>query len=97
MRAATIRRMIVFGVCALGVGSLYLVPSLARSPDQIGLQPVSDEPTGSPAGGPTGEGRQAAPTGTDRTARWAGRETGGALDDAPPTTQPTFDNKQRGP
>ena len=69
MRAATIRRMIVFGVCALGVGSLYLVPSLARSPDQIGLQPVTDEPTGSPVGAPAGEGQQAASSGTDRTAR----------------------------
>jgi hypothetical protein len=37
--------MIVFGVCALGVGSLYLVPSIARSPEQIGVPKASDEPT----------------------------------------------------
>lgn len=29
--------MIVFGVCALGVGCLYLAPSLARTPDQVAL------------------------------------------------------------
>jgi hypothetical protein len=37
--------MIVFGVCALGVGSLYLVPSIARSPEQIGVPKANDEPT----------------------------------------------------
>jgi hypothetical protein len=45
MRAVTIRRTIVFGVCALGVGSLYLVPSIARSPEQIGIPKANDEPT----------------------------------------------------
>jgi hypothetical protein len=37
--------MIVFGVCAVGVGSLYLVPSVARSPEQIGVPLANDEPT----------------------------------------------------
>jgi hypothetical protein len=37
--------MIVFGVCALGVGSLYLVPSIARSPEQIAVPEANDEPT----------------------------------------------------
>jgi len=50
MRAVTIRRMIVFGVCALGVGALYMVPSVARSPEQVRLSEASDEPTSSPAG-----------------------------------------------
>ena len=45
------------------------MPSLARSPDQIGVQPVSDEPTISPAGGSAGEVPQAAPTGVERTTR----------------------------
>jgi len=45
MRAATLRRLLVFGVCALGVGALYLAPSTARSPDQVGGPTVSDEPT----------------------------------------------------
>jgi hypothetical protein len=34
--------MLVFGVCALGVGGLYLVPSMARTPDQVG-HPVAGE------------------------------------------------------
>ena len=94
VRAATIRRMIVFGVCALGVGSLYLMPSLARSPDQIGVQPVSDEPTISPAGGSAGEVPQVAPTGVERTTRGPdGIRT--VASTTPPTAQPTFDNKQR--
>jgi hypothetical protein len=37
--------MLVFGVCALGVGSLYLVPSIARSPEQIGVPKANDGPT----------------------------------------------------
>jgi hypothetical protein len=36
--------MIVFGVCALGVGSLYLIPSIARTPEQIGVPKASDGP-----------------------------------------------------
>jgi hypothetical protein len=50
MHAVTIRRIIVFGVCALGVGSLYLVPSIARSPEQIGVPKANDEPTRQPLG-----------------------------------------------
>jgi len=50
MHAVTIRRMIVFGVCALGVGSLYLVPSIAGSPEQIGVPNANDEPTSGAAG-----------------------------------------------
>ena len=44
----TIRRILVFGVCALGVGSLYLVPSIASSPEQIGAPEANDEPTNRP-------------------------------------------------
>lgn len=41
--------MIVFGVCALGVGALYLAPSMARSPDQVGSPPrTQDQPTPRP-------------------------------------------------
>ncbi len=42
--------MIVFGVCALGVGSLYLVPSIARTPEQIGVPKTNDGPTSGPLG-----------------------------------------------
>jgi hypothetical protein len=37
--------MIVFGVCALGVGSLYLIPSIARTPEQIGLPKANEGQT----------------------------------------------------
>jgi hypothetical protein len=37
--------MIVFGVCALGVGSLYLVPAIARSPEQIRQSGANEEVT----------------------------------------------------
>lgn len=43
MQAVTLRRLMVFGVCLLGVGALYLVPSMARAPDQIGGAPLPEE------------------------------------------------------
>jgi hypothetical protein len=57
--------MIVFGVCALGVGTLYLVPSIARSPEQIGVPKANDEPTrGRLAAQPDRSPQSAAPTGS---------------------------------
>ena len=57
--------MIVFGVCALGVGSLYLVPSVARSPEQIGVPKANDEPTrGRLAAQPDRSPQSASPTGS---------------------------------
>jgi hypothetical protein len=50
MHAVTIRRLIVFGVCTLGVGSLYLVPGIARSPEQIRRSGLNEAPTNSVAG-----------------------------------------------
>lgn len=50
MHAVTIRRLIVFGVCTLGVGSLYLVPGIARSPEQIRRSGLNEDPTNSVAG-----------------------------------------------
>jgi len=50
VHAVTIRRIIVFGVCALGVGSLYLVPAIARSPEQIRHSRTNEEPTNSAVG-----------------------------------------------
>lgn len=43
------RRLLVFGVAALGVASLYLVPGLARSPYQVAAPRASDEPTARPS------------------------------------------------
>jgi len=66
MHAATIRRMIVFGVCTLGVGSLYLVPSIARSPEQTRLSGPTDEPTTSPAEPGPGKAQRSAATSSGR-------------------------------
>ena len=58
MHAVTIRRMIVFGVCAVGVGSLYLVPGVARSPEQIRQAGTNEEPTNSAVGPRPGQPQQ---------------------------------------
>ena len=58
MNAATIRRMIVFGVCTLGVAGLYLVPSVAGSPSPVSMPRIADEPTRE-ASRPTERGRTA--------------------------------------
>ena len=49
MRPTTIRRFLVFGVCAFGVGCLYLVPSVARSPDGISSRGTDDQPISRPS------------------------------------------------
>ena len=49
MHAVTLRRLLVFGVCAAGVGCLYLVPGVARSPHQISSPRPHDEPTARPS------------------------------------------------
>jgi len=56
--------MIVFGVCALGVGSLYLIPSIARTPEQIGAPKASDGPASGSLGAQSDTSPQSAsPTG----------------------------------
>ncbi len=81
MHAVTIRRLIVFSVCALGVGSLYLVPGVAKSPEQIRLSGATDESTGSPAGAQSGRPQQSASTAGARELVAEGG--GGSLDTAP--------------
>ena len=78
--------MIVFGVCALGVGSLYLVPSIARSPEQIGVPKASDEPTSQPVGAQPDNSPQSASPGEDRSSIPASRRHRLAT---APTTQPS--------
>jgi hypothetical protein len=86
MHAVTIRRMIVFGVCALGVGSLYLVPSIARSPEQLRLSGSTDEPTTSPVGaGPSKQRESSSPTGDRESPTGDGVASG----DTAPDTQPS--------
>jgi len=86
MHAVTIRRLIVFGVCALGVGSLYLVPSIARSPEQLRLSGPTDEPTTSPAGAGLNDHRESSsPTGDRQSPAGGGVASG----NTPPDTQPS--------
>jgi hypothetical protein len=66
MHAVTIRRMIVFGVCALGVGSLYLIPSIARTPEQIGVPKANDGPTSGPLGAQSDKSPESASPSGDR-------------------------------
>jgi chitinase len=91
--AVTIRHMIVFGVCALGVGGLYLVPSVANPPAPVSIRQAADQPQPRPSNsakvrvpqaGATGEAAQpveADPPQTDPTRP--------AAVDPPPTDQPT--------
>jgi hypothetical protein len=93
MHAVTMRRIIVFGVCALGVGSLYLVPSIARSPEQIGVPKANDEPTSQPAGAQADQSAQSASPRGDRDSL-AGRGNGRSA--TAPTTQ-TSDTPPQAP
>jgi hypothetical protein len=49
VRPVTIRRFLVVGVCGLGVGCLYLAPSVARSPDQVAPGVSEDRPIARPS------------------------------------------------
>lgn len=44
MQPATIRRLLVFGVCALGVGALYLLPGVSGVPQQLSGTGTAREP-----------------------------------------------------
>jgi hypothetical protein len=72
VHATTIRRLIVFGVCALGVGSLYLVPGVTRIPYEVGGGPINDAPTVEPTDGPEAGAPQTAATSTTRTVSTGG-------------------------
>jgi hypothetical protein len=80
--------MIVFGVCALGVGSLYLVPSIARSPEQIGVPKAGNGPRDQPAGVQADSSPQSASPGEDRGSSIGSRRHGLAT---APTTGPSED------
>lgn len=85
----------VFAVCALGVGALYLVPSIARSPDQLGARRASDEPTGRALSAPD------APTPTVTAVRRSGgsstQPTAMRSDDSPPRADETKPADRRPP
>jgi hypothetical protein len=71
MQPATIRRLLVFGVCLAGVGGLYLVPGMVRSPDQTSAParhgrstPAPSPPNGVPATAPARPGSALITSGT---------------------------------
>lgn len=89
MRPTTIRRLLVFAVCAFGVGALYWVPSLAgtpgQNPRQAEPQPVrtirttvTAEPTSTRTttvtADPTGSSEPASETTTQDTSTTAGTD-----------------------
>jgi hypothetical protein len=78
--------MIVFGVCALGVGSLYLVPSIARSPERIAVPKAGNGPRGQPAGVQAESSPQSASPGEDRGSSIGSSRHGLAT---APTAQPS--------
>jgi hypothetical protein len=59
--------MIVFGVCAAGVGSLYLVPGIARSPEQIRHSAANEDPPNSAVGVRPAKPQESASSTGDRT------------------------------
>ena len=89
MRAVTLRRLMVYGVCLLGVGALYLVPSMARTPDRVGQPALPEEPASvrpTPtvtASTPTVLPPAPVPTATTTTTRYVERPPNG---DRSPTT-----------
>ncbi len=91
MHAVTIRRMIVFGVCALGVGSLYLVPSVARSPEQIRLSGATDEAADSPGEAGPSTPQESASSAGDRDSLAGGAVASGAT--TPDLGRPATDTK----
>lgn len=89
-----IRRSLVFAVCALGVGCLYLAPSTARSPDQLGSVPTNKEPktrAGGALNAPAGSSPRSEPTRQAQTskpptgAEQAGSDAGSVDQDSPAT------------
>ena len=87
--------MIVFGVCALGVGGLYLVPSMATPPQQVPIQQTAEEPRSRPSTSPKVQVPQAAATGAARQPVEA--DIPQADPTQPPTVQPSPTEKQTQP
>ncbi|WP_375433055.1 hypothetical protein [uncultured Friedmanniella sp.] len=49
MNPVTLRRLLVFGVCAVGVGALYVVPAVTGGSGQVAVPLPDDEPTSQPS------------------------------------------------
>jgi hypothetical protein len=77
----TLRRLLVFGVCAVGVGCLYLTPDVARAPHQEAAPRPQGKPSASPSSATTADTAR-----TTRSARPVSATTAptGATTTAPP-------------
>jgi hypothetical protein len=82
--ATTIRHMIVFGVCTLGVGGLYLMPSVASPPPSVSIRPAAEEPLP----GPTSKSAVRAPQSVPGAAAPNGAGARQADPSQPVTVQP---------
>ena len=84
MQPATIRRLLVFGVCLAGAGALYLVPGIAGAPVGLDSAPARhDLPTTTPTA------TTAVPASTSGPVSFTGSPPS-----APITTEPTGDGTQ---
>ena len=84
--------MIVFGVCALGVGSLYLIPSIARTPEQIGVPRASDGFASGSLGAQSDTSPGSASPTADRDSVGVSERDRQALDPAAQRSEPDGDN-----
>ena len=88
--------MIVFGVCALGVGSLYLVPAIARSPEQIRQSGANEEVTNGAVGvRPAAPEQSSSTTGDAESVRRAGGTPATIAPGAQPSEPTTTRTKDR--
>lgn len=67
MNPVTLRRLLVLGVCAVGVGALYVVPALADPSGEFAAPLPDDGPTSLPTGSATSTSRGGPTSGTTRT------------------------------
>jgi hypothetical protein len=81
--------MIVFGVCALGVGALYLAPAVARSPEQIRRSGAHDEPTNSALGIGTASPEESASASGDSHSVASGNDAAARIATRAQSTQST--------
>ncbi len=73
MNPVTLRRLLVLGVCAAGVGAMYVVPALGGPSGEFAAPLPDDEPTNLPTGlaTSTSQGATPGPTRTQRSPRSA--------------------------
>jgi hypothetical protein len=86
--------MIVFGVCALGVGSLYLIPSIAGTPEQIGVPRANDGPTSGSLGVQSDTSLESASPTRDRDSLGGSDGAGQAIVPTTQRSEPDVENTE---